>query len=420
VRSKNTAAELVARSQGGRSRRSFAIVLIVLLVAVIPVLIGTSGAAQGSTLSDIDATPGAVQPPSKIVGVGTPAPTRPPARWEHTALQALADAMSWPTDVIQGPGGKLTIQLEMSSQEWYQASIRAFETDAGASAALAAEMEDLQMAGLRVAATQFYSYPAYVATLSSEGGELIERRLTWHADEWVMGIAVHGLTEPAQTFDPQAAGRHMLYLAVQQGLPAPPGGVLPPNPQGGTPTAAPTTVNCGMSFEDVPSTHWAAGYIDSLACDGIVSGYADGTFRPQNPTTRAQLTKMLALAEDWELASPAIATFSDVPPTHVFYKYVETAVRKNVVSGSADGRFRPDAYVTRSQVGKMLVESRGWAPVTQAVTAQCDVPRTHWAWAYIHTAIQHGAFRGYANGCFYPDAVATRAQLAKVLVNATR
>ena len=35
-------------------------------------------------------------------------------------------------------------------------------------------------------------------------------------------------------------------------------------------------------------------------------------------------------------------------------------------------------------------------------------------------AIQHGAFRGYANGCFYPDAVATRAQLAKVLVNATR
>jgi hypothetical protein len=308
----------------------------------------------------------------------------------------------------------------MSSQEWYQASIRYFETDAGAGAAFAAEMEDLRLAGLRVSPTQFHAYPAYVATLTGADGQLIERRIAWHADEWVMGVTVHGTTEGARDFDPQAVGRHLLYLAVQQGLPAPPGGVLPPSPQSGTPTAAPVPDDCGMTFEDVPADHWAAGFISRLACDRVVSGYADGTFRPQNPTTRAQLAKMLTLAEGWDLATPATATFPDVPPTHLFYRYVETAVRENVVSGYADGRFRPDAYVTRAQVAKMLVKARGWTIAPESTTAQCDVQHSHWAWSHIQTAIQHGAFRGYANGCFYPDAVATRAQLAKVLVNAAR
>ena len=394
-----------------------AVVLVFILLGSL-LFVASYRSASGSTLADVSATPGAAQPPGKIAGVGTPAPTRPPLPWEHTVLQALADAHSWPTGVFEGPGGKLSVQLETTGEELYQASIRPFETEAGAGAAFLAEMEDLRMAGLRVSPTEFFTYPAYVATLTGEDGDLIERRFAWHADEWTMSIIVRGTSDAARAFDPQETGHHLLYLSVQQGLPDPPGGVSPPRPAGGSATPAPTP--CGVEFEDVPPTHWAGGFISDLACGGIVSGYADGTFRPQNPTTRAQLTKMLALAEGWELASPALATFSDVPPSHIFFRYVETAVREGVVSGSSGALFRPDGHVTRAQVAKMLSRARGWSLDPEETVTLCDVPRSHWAWEHIQASIARGAFRGYADGCFYPDAVATRAQLAKVLVASFR
>jgi hypothetical protein len=67
----------------------------------------------------------------------------------------------------------------------------------------------------------------------------------------------------------------------------------------------------------------------------------------------------------------------------------------------------------------MLVKAKGWPLETQATVVLCDVTPAHWAWRYVQTAIANGGFRGYADGCFYPDAVATRAQLAKVLVQAS-
>jgi hypothetical protein len=129
---------------------------------------------------------------------------------------------------------------------------------------------------------------------------------------------------------------------------------------------------------------------------------------------------MLALAEGWQLASPSVATFPDVPPSHIFYRYVETAVREGVISGLPGGMFRPDGFVTRAQVAKMLAQARGWSLDPEETASLCDVPRSHWAWEPIQAAIARGAFRGYADGCFYPDTVATRAQLAKVLVTSFR
>jgi hypothetical protein len=409
-------ANLLSRQPSARLGAAVVGALALLLALLLPPASG--GVAGGSTLADVAATPGAAQPPGKLAAVASPPPTRPPARWEYTVLQALADAHSWPTGVTEGPGGKLSVQLETVAQELYQASIRQFETEAGAGAAFSAEMEDLQFAGMHVSERQFFSYPAYIATTSGSGGILLERRFAWHAEEWIMGITVRGTSAAAQAFDPLNAAHHLLYLAVQQGFPAPPGGVAPPGAPGGTPTAAPTP--CGVTFDDVPTGHWAERYISQLACEGVVSGYADGTFRPQYPTTRAQLAKMLAVAEGWVLSDPTSATFQDVPPTHLFFKYVETAVREEVVSGSAGGLFKPDAYVTRAQVAKMLTRARGWTSVPGSGSYLCDVARSHWAWQPIQAAIAHGAFRGYADGCFYPDAVATRAQLAKVLVNASR
>jgi S-layer homology domain len=171
-----------------------------------------------------------------------------------------------------------------------------------------------------------------------------------------------------------------------------------------------------VTFTDVDQSYWAYTYITQLACSGVIGGYSDGTYRPQNSTTRAQFAKMIVLSEGWTLANPARASFRDVDGSHLFYRYIETAYAHNVVAGYSSGLFKPDAYVTRAQVAKMLVRARGWSGLEQTTYSLCDVPSSHWAWYYVQIALQHSAFTGYANGCFYPDAFATRAQLAKVIV----
>ena len=135
MRSKSGRQNTGAQRARTGARLALACAVLVLLGLLAPLALGDTGVARGSTLADVDATPGAALPPSKAQSTSTPQPTRPTASWERTVLRALADAMTWPTDVNEGPGGKLSVELEMSADEWYQASIRPFETDAGAGAA---------------------------------------------------------------------------------------------------------------------------------------------------------------------------------------------------------------------------------------------------------------------------------------------
>jgi len=61
---------------------------------------------------------------------------------------------------------------------------------------------------------------------------------------------------------------------------------------------------------DVPRSHPFFSYIETAKQYGLVSGYADGTFRPGNEVTRGQLAKMVVTAAGWNLLNPATATFS--------------------------------------------------------------------------------------------------------------
>jgi len=89
-----------------------------------------------------------------------------------------------------------------------------------------------------------------------------------------------------------------------------------------------------------------------------VSGYTDGTFRPNNYVTRGQLSKIVVLSANhvfaWEVLNPPSPTFSDVPPGSAFYEYIETVHCHNVVSGYADGTFRPGNNAIRAQIAKIV------------------------------------------------------------------
>ena len=87
-----------------------------------------------------------------------------------------------------------------------------------------------------------------------------------------------------------------------------------------------------MSFSDVqPSDYFYAG-VHYLYCRGVISGYGT-VFLPYNLTTRGQLTKIITLAEGWPAYTPPTLTFQDVPTTHTFYQFIETAYSHGIISG---------------------------------------------------------------------------------------
>jgi hypothetical protein len=393
-----------------------AVAVLVLLAAFLVISPGSAGATSPvSKTHDGHVASSSEQTQTQVaVEAQTAAPTQIAGRWETDALAELADSLGWPTVVTQDDSGRLSISLVLSSTDHAEVSIRPFDFSAGAQAAFQAEQQDALVAGFVVTPGQFNSYSSYTAT--SNGLQPNERRLHWVAEQWIMGVDISGESDVMQGLDQQAIGDRLLGIAIEHGLTPPPGWTATAIPTQVQPSATPTTPSCDITFQDVTPDYWAYTYVQQLACSGIISGYPDGTFKPQNPTTRAQLTKMIVLSEGWTLANPDTPSFVDVDSSHLFYRYVETAFAHGVVHGYAGGLFKPDAYVTRAEVAKMLVLARGWDLTVQAPYTLCDVSTDHWAWTYVQIALQHGTFTGYANGCFLPDAFATRAQLAKVII----
>jgi hypothetical protein len=185
-------------------------------------------------------------------------------------------------------------------------------------------------------------------------------------------------------------------------------------------------VACAARFNDVCPDHWAYTYIEFMAQRGIVGGYPDGSFRPNNSATRAQLAKMITIAMGWPVANPGTPSFRDVPTTNSFYGYVETVKAHGVISGYPCGGpgepcpgsyFRPNNNVTRAQSSKMIVVAFGWPINTAGGPHFTDVPSNDSFYPYVETAFNRAVVAGYGTE-FRPNNNVTRAQLSKMLYQA--
>ncbi|MDQ3927641.1 MAG: S-layer homology domain-containing protein, partial [Chloroflexota bacterium] len=157
------------------------------------------------------------------------------------------------------------------------------------------------------------------------------------------------------------------------------GGEIPPaaeNTNPGKSAAEPAAPEgCTISFSDVASSdHYYEG-VRYLYCAGAISGYSDNTFRPGNPTTRGQVSKIIVLAKGWSLNNPASASFWDVPRGSTYYTYVETAKARGVINGYSDGSFRLNDNVSRGQLAKIVATAQGWTLLDPATPSFADVPR---------------------------------------------
>lgn len=116
-------------------------------------------------------------------------------------------------------------------------------------------------------------------------------------------------------------------------------------------------------FRDVKANHWAEGYIQLAWELGIVSGYADSTYRPDQTIRRDEMVSMLVRALRYSGQGNKVVTFSDAHTIADWVKEsVDLAASWGLVSGFADGSFRPAATVTRAQAAVFIsnfLEQRG-------------------------------------------------------------
>jgi uncharacterized protein YkwD len=176
-------------------------------------------------------------------------------------------------------------------------------------------------------------------------------------------------------------------------------------------TAAP----CAVNFADVAATDYFYDAVGYMSCRGVIGGYGDNTFKPYNVSTRGQFSKMVVLVEALPINTSGGPHFRDVPVGSPFYDYVETAYNRSIISGYSDSSFKPDASIGRGQLVKMLVTAEGWSLANPGSARFSDVPTGNTYFKYVETAVSKGVISGYGDGTFRVGAPATRGQIAKVL-----
>lgn len=107
----------------------------------------------------------------------------------------------------------------------------------------------------------------------------------------------------------------------------------------------------GCTYTDVPDGHWANTAISTMTGLDIVRGYDAAAFGPGDPITRAQFAAICARFDTGK--SNGSRTFSDIKG-HWAKAYIERAAELGWISGFQDGTFRPDAYITRAQAVTMI------------------------------------------------------------------
>ena len=146
-----------------------------------------------------------------------------------------------------------------------------------------------------------------------------------------------------------------------------------------------------------------------------IAGYEDGTVRPDGNITRAEVATIffrLMTDEYRETCWSTSSGFTDVTAANWYNNAISTTANAGWVSGYPDGTFRPDAYITRAEFA--TIAARFLSDVYGGTSMFTDITG-HWAEDYINRAAAAGWINGYADGTFRPNAYITRAEAVTLI-----
>ncbi|OUL17739.1 hypothetical protein BV378_37830 [Nostoc sp. RF31YmG] len=185
-------------------------------------------------------------------------------------------------------------------------------------------------------------------------------------------------------------------------------------------------VGGATAFNDVPTGYWAKGYIEALASQQIIAGFPDGSFKPNDPVTRAQFATIITKALT-PPAKRAAIEFKDVKSNFWAYAAIKSAYQSQFVSGYPDGTFKPQQQIPRVQALVSLASGLGLTADNQNIlsfyTDAAQIP--NYALNQVAAATARQLVINYPTvKQLNPNRDATRAEVAafvyQALVNAGR
>lgn len=168
--------------------------------------------------------------------------------------------------------------------------------------------------------------------------------------------------------------------------------------------------------------HWAQKDIERLALLKLVTGYPDGTYRPDNQITRAEFAAMLSKVFKYTGLKPtegAFASFSDVPEGAWYHGDVIQMAQEGIIFGYGNGTFGPDKQITREEVAAMLTRmlTRLNAQMQESDLPFKDADKiSSWAKSPLGKIAPMGIIQGMPDGTFHPADNSTRAQAAVMIL----
>lgn len=167
--------------------------------------------------------------------------------------------------------------------------------------------------------------------------------------------------------------------------------------------------------------HWAKEYIEFGVEKGYISGYEDGTFKPDKTVSRAEFSKMINNAIKLTAVGTAKADFTDVASKDWFFNEVKKAENAGYITGYEDGSFRPSNSVTRQEAAVIL--SRIVFPIFERAELSKFGDGTlidSWATDAVTMIAAKGYIKGDEKGNFSPKGALTRSQAAKLICEVVR
>ena len=163
--------------------------------------------------------------------------------------------------------------------------------------------------------------------------------------------------------------------------------------------------------------HWAESTINKWTASGYITGYPDGTFRPNNAISRAEFVTLANKAFGYNV--PAAINFSDVNSSYWAYNEIQKGVFAGYIRGDAVGTFRPGAAVTRQEAAVMMSQIKKLQQDSNRAMNYTDYDSiSNWAKPYVGAVSSVKIMQGFPNGAFRPQTSMTRAEAVTALENA--
>jgi PAS domain-containing protein len=165
---------------------------------------------------------------------------------------------------------------------------------------------------------------------------------------------------------------------------------------------------------------WARFEIEEISgrVPSIASGFSPGVYGPTVPVSRDQMAVFIARAAKLAILTPAEATFGDVPTDYWAYSEIETLVDAGIVAGYGGDTYQPTWTVTRAQMAVFVTNATGYDAPDPADDLFLDVPVGYWADNEIGACVDNLVVSGYADGYYRPAWTLTRDQMAVFMYRA--